>query len=53
MVRAMTVFRVTLVVLVELTLRMRMRWLRRLARMCRLLILRVVSLFLRRRLVLL
>ncbi len=41
---------VTLAALVELPLRMRTRWLRRLARMF--LILRVVLLFLRRRLVL-
>ena len=53
MVRATTVFRATLAALAGLTLRMRTRWLRRLARMCRLLILRVVLLFLRRRLVLL
>ena len=53
MVRAMTVFRVTLVVLVGLTRRMRMRWLRRLARIRRFLIRHVALLFLRRRWVLL
>ena len=53
MVRATTVFRVTLVALVGLTRRMRMRWLRLPARMRRFLILRAVLLFPRRRLVLL